>query len=174
MKSYAITMTAFYLASAISARAQEPPLSTFYDTAGVFSGTYICVGEAAGGIRYDDKTKKWIPTHFRVDNDKFIIKVTATGRTTYDTGFSPVETVMGYSVEYSVPGSGDTQECYLPEGVNGKIVTNGRFRCQSALTRYQFNLISMRYMEAYESGFIDGEDNNDNTPSITIGYCSKF
>lgn len=33
---------------------------------------------------------------------------------------------------------------------------------------------SLRYVETYEIGFVDGKDKNDNTPMIEMGTCSPL
>lgn len=37
-----------------------------------------------------------------------------------------------------------------------------------------FNPKTLRYIHTYLHGYISGEDNNDNTPTITIGKCSPL
>jgi hypothetical protein len=39
---------------------------------------------------------------------------------------------------------------------------------------YQFNLRTNRFLGAYLEGYVDGKDNNDDTPFVSGGTCSKI
>ncbi|MGY4501085.1 hypothetical protein ACVWYH_005016 [Bradyrhizobium sp. GM24.11] len=46
--------------------------------------------------------------------------------------------------------------------------------CSAAFTEYRFNPTNNRYLAAYLVGYVDGADNNEDTPSITVGVCTKI
>ena len=48
------------------------------------------------------------------------------------------------------------------------------FSCNAYNHEYQFNLKAHRYLAAYLVGYVDGEDVNDDTPSVTAGVCTKI
>jgi hypothetical protein len=55
------------------------------------------------------------------------------------------------------------------------IWNGGQFECSvSGLYIHKFNLRTLRFMEVYLAGFIDGQDTDENTPAITIGRCTKL
>ena len=43
-----------------------------------------------------------------------------------------------------------------------------------SLPSYQFNLTNNRFLSIYDFGYIDGRDNNDETPSVSGGTCTKI
>lgn len=46
--------------------------------------------------------------------------------------------------------------------------------CTTILEEFRINVKTLRMMKVYAIGFIDGQDNNDNTPAIMVGTCSKI
>ncbi len=37
-----------------------------------------------------------------------------------------------------------------------------------------FNKETLRFADYYAFGYTDGVDNNDNTPAVTVGKCTRF
>lgn len=50
----------------------------------------------------------------------------------------------------------------------------GLFDCRAGSTDYRFNPETLRYMEIYPVGYIDGQDQENDTPYIGVGKCSKI
>lgn len=48
------------------------------------------------------------------------------------------------------------------------------FTCHGSLQQYLFNLKTNRFMALYAVGYVDGADNNDDTPSVAGGVCTKI
>ena len=48
------------------------------------------------------------------------------------------------------------------------------FICRVELGQFFFSPESGRFIKTYTAGYWDGENNNDNTPNITRGRCSKI
>lgn len=138
---------------------------------GLMSGEYYCVATASGGVIYDEAEKDWVGTKFQVSNDRLIVRVTATGIFPY--GSEKVMT-MGYEIEVASPG-GPTSTCFS-ESTGRRFALDIIFMasCTTGLLEYRFNLRALRYMESYAIGFLDGSDAPGNTPSVTVGKCSKF
>ena len=49
-----------------------------------------------------------------------------------------------------------------------------RVRCNANLTDYIFNLTMGRFLSVYVVGYLDGKDNNEDTPSISGGERNRF
>lgn len=110
---------------------------------------YLCVSEAAGGVSYNSSTKKWRGTVFRIDEEKFLI-------IKKDNKWTMKE--FGKSFE---------AECTQPNEF-------GVMSCNKLLGDFNFSTKTRRYLSTYIAGYIDGSNNNDNTPNIQIGVCSKL
>jgi len=41
-------------------------------------------------------------------------------------------------------------------------------------THFQFNLKNSRFLSAYLYGYVQGQDNIDDTPAMTAGVCTKI
>jgi hypothetical protein len=46
--------------------------------------------------------------------------------------------------------------------------------CSASLKDYVFNLKQGRFLAVYAVGYVNGFDNNDNTPAIDGGRCTKI
>ncbi len=51
---------------------------------------------------------------------------------------------------------------------------SGYIHCEDGVGSFRINIKTMRYMKVYPIGYIDGEDNNTDTPMIEIGTCRKL
>ncbi len=111
--------------------------------------SYLCVSEAIGGISYDAARKKWEGTKITNDNNKLII-------TKKNNLWKLKE--FGGSTEF---------DCDEPR-------KTGSFRCEIFFGEFLFNPKTKRFLQTFIFGYIDGKDNNENTPSIIIGKCSPL
>ena len=109
--------------------------------------SYLCVSEASGGVAYDSSQKKWKGTKFSNPNDKIIISK------------------KNGKWKMKDFGSKFEDDC-------GELTKSGSLGCSNVFGDLIFNLNTKRYMKSYFIGYIDGKDNIENTPSITIGTCS--
>lgn len=138
------------------------------------AGSYFCVEEGGGGLTYDGQLKKWIGTIFRVDN-KFIL--TLTFQSTKDDPAYPNSIGTAYETTITPSGSSEPQLCWEPSTfVSPTVYKNPALllNCSTLFIDYRFSFLSNRYLRVYDSGFIDGKDNNDNTPGIFGGTCTKI
>jgi len=110
---------------------------------------YLCVSEAIGGVAYNSTEKKWEGTKFKNSSEKIIITKT-NGIWKYKEFGATFEEDCGKSNEY------------------------GNFRCSIFFGEFVFNSKTKRFIKTYTAGYVGGEDNNNNTPAIMIGTCSKF
>ena len=56
------------------------------------------------------------------------------------------------------------------------IADNGLFSCRLLPGEFELkvSLENGRFLQTYSSGYVDGANNNDNTPHVEIGTCSKL
>lgn len=145
-----------------------------------FSGSYFCTADAAGGVSYNDGTKKWEGTIFRVE-DRYILTVKLFGeveqeyqtdKKTYFVTFSE----HGNEAVGVLEGSCYTNNNKLRE-INpliSYITENGDLSCKLMGGDLDVNLVNGRFLKSYNWGYVDGVDNNSNTPHIEIGKCSRI
>lgn len=110
---------------------------------------FLCVSEALGGVAYDKTKKRWEGTKFTNTNQKIIIS-----KKNDDWKIREFE-------------DGFERNC-------GKITEHGILRCDVFFGEFVFNINTKRFLQSYMVGYINGEDNNNNTPAVTIGTCGKF
>jgi len=137
--------------------------------------SYNCVDESAGGLAYDYVTKRWRGTSFRVDGrSKFVLRVTYIGRHK-DEALNNTD-VDEYNVAISGPGRDTAKQCWNNES-NYRVKmfpTEDSFKCTVGLTDYVFGMKTSRFLRIYTRGYVDGNDNVDDAPSIAGGTCTKI
>ena len=110
---------------------------------------YLCVSEAAGGVSFDQTQKKWKGTTFRNSNEKILI-YKKNNQWTMKKFASTVENKCTSPNEY------------------------GFMFCDIFGGELKLSIKSGRYMSTYIVGYIDGKDNDENTPHIEIGVCTAL
>jgi hypothetical protein len=137
---------------------------------------YFCVAEIAGGLAFDANLKKWISGTFK-PTEKFVLRLKfidvkpGTGR--YDKD----DIYTNFAVTLTRSGTKLNQNCHQSNSGRSEYVSvskYGSFSCDAGLEEYHFNLDTNRYMSFYYAGYTDGADNNDNTPAVTGGTCTKI
>lgn len=139
-----------------------------------YSGAYYCVTEFAGGLSYDEGRNTWESARLRTDT-KLVLRLKYEGTVKHKDGMG--ETLWeNYTVtlttageEYAAPCTSDFEYPIKTVLVGGY----GHVACTANLTLYRFNLRNNRFLAAYLQGFINGADNNDNTPNVAGGRCTK-
>lgn len=119
---------------------------------------YICIPTASTGFSIKNGGSKWETTRFRIDDVKKILK-----RNNGKWEWSK----FGESLGFSDCGGDDF-------GVGGDFNSAGYIFCNTFGGHVRMNKKTLRYIETYEIGFIDGKDLNTDTPSIDIGTCSPL
>ncbi|MCA1514559.1 hypothetical protein [Bradyrhizobium sp. NBAIM01] len=140
------------------------------------NATYYCTNEAAGGVSYEERQSRWAGTVFR-PSKPFVLKLNYLGSSRekmYE--WADPSDVARFNVTVTAAGSNKDIPCYdLRDPLKPILVWgNGWVRCESSLSEIRFNTENNRFMRAYLVGYVDGEDNNENTPSISIGVCTKL
>lgn len=136
-----------------------------------YSGSYICIDEFGGGLRYDETAKRWQSAKFN-PTGRFVLSLTMTNSRPAWEGSDLMEGV--YDATVSEFGRTEPDVCY-GGGEGGKVEMWGpTLRCTAALESIVINLETMRFLSAYQVGFVEGEDNNNNTPWMMGGTCAKI
>jgi hypothetical protein len=118
------------------------------------------LGEQSTGFKWDGQ--RWTSTKFTAENDKFVVQQV------------PERNLMGEIVNFEVTMFGETvprHRCFRSsyDGKPSQIII-----CGGLGWGFQMNTKSLRYQEFYGIGYLDGEDKPGNTPSLTIGRCSRI
>ncbi|WP_316159791.1 hypothetical protein [Bradyrhizobium sp. SZCCHNRI20481] len=137
--------------------------------------TFYCTSEAVGGLRYDEQLKKWRSANFQADG-RFVLKlefVSTTSEPIYE-GASP-SIVHRFRITVRPAGSTIDSRC-IADSDDGLVAVwpRGHVRCSYSLSELRFNPANNRFLESYLIGYISGEDNNKDTPSIAAGICTKI
>jgi hypothetical protein len=137
--------------------------------------SYYCVAEIAGGLSYDGTTKKWAGAVFKA-TDKIVLRLkfvdTQKGTLSLDKGI----TYKHFRAVITAPGAKSGIDC-VTLGDTRQTVAVGNyagFSCYAGYSEYTFNLDTNRYLKVYDMGYADGADNNENTPAIVGGVCTKI
>ena len=93
-------------------------------------------------------------------NDKFILREIKTG----ELGYTEKESLYGI---FLLGAKHPELWCSISKSGNN-------FVCQGLLGQLYFSPKSGRFIKTYIAGYWDGKDNNENTPAITRGRCSKI
>ncbi len=164
-KYLALVLAGLVSISVHSAQAVEPKDASFF-----------CVAEAAGGLFFNAGQKRWVGAVFKA-NEKFILRLKFIDVKVGTGKFDKDELYANFEVFLTPSGSNFESKC-TPLGDRDKatvaISTYGGFACNANIQEYVFNLNSNRYLNLYYSGYTDGADNNENTPSVTGGVCTKI
>jgi len=131
--------------------------------------SYFCNGEFAGGLTFDTGTKHWRGGVFHVDR-KFVLNVKIVG--TRMDGITPVDDLR---VTVTASGSNFAAPCVdTREPANSIASKYGMIFCTVSFTDYTISRRTNRFLTVYAVGYVSGEDNNDDTPSVTGGICTKI
>lgn len=119
---------------------------------------YLCTSKATGGVAYSDVTREWEGTKFINNTQAFIITDTYGGG-----GFVPKSSF------YIITVGNDFASGYCEEGFGASDI----LRC-NRFGPFYLNRRTLRFMDFYAFGYIDGVDDGANTPSVAIGECARF
>lgn len=119
---------------------------------------YLCIPEESTGFYYDNGS--WGRSKFNVSGKKYIIRKLKDGEMCISNPDAPYG-VFDLGDNFAIMG------CYSDKDFKG-------FHCVCSSGELFFSTESGRFIETYIRGYWDGKDNNNNTPTITRGRCSKF
>ena len=117
---------------------------------------YLCVTDAtAAGIEYKGSQESWLPTVF-IAGDRYIVSVDIRTKDN-----KMVTTVTPY---------GDA----VPYWFCGATVASGALLCSGQSSLFVFNEKTLRFIETFFDGYVDGANDNLNKPYIVVGNCTKL
>lgn len=120
--------------------------------------SFLCSPVANGGIYYNEQSKKWSGTSFSTSTELFTIQGNYQGNGSDERyPFQIIKMGEKYPSGYCEQGFSDA----------------GWLLCQS-FGPFYFSRETMRYMSFYNFGYLDGVDNNDNTPVLEVGECVQI
>ncbi len=118
--------------------------------------TLLCLGEQSTGFKFEGQD--WKAVHFNVKNDKFVVRPTKE----LDGPFGKFNYIV------TRIGSNDTKH-YCTRGEN-----SSQMACGGLGYGFVVNFKTLRFQDYYGICYVGGENSNDNTPSMTIGTCSRI
>jgi hypothetical protein len=131
-------------------------------------GAYYCVVEMTAGLAFDEASKKWSAAALRVDQ-KFVLRMKY--------GASRIEEGKQVS-DYDITITDASTDFDRPCSSNQEMVTihhdDGGFRCGTITEDFVVNIKTLRFLRIYPLGYVSGQDNNDNTPSVSGGTCTTI
>ncbi len=120
----------------------------------VMAEEYMCTPEASGGLGYDKIAKSWNVSSFDTGRN-YIVKIKDKEYPSYAaTVRYPNETLPSYL-------------CKEEASVNALV-------CNSFLGQLNFSKGTLRFIESYMFGYVQGKDNKYNAPKVTVGTCSPY
>jgi hypothetical protein len=131
--------------------------------------SWLCIDESVTGFAFKDQ--RWQQTNF--EEGKYIVRPLVQG----DTGFDPGGPVQRYGV-FTFGEDTIAYTCY--DGFN--LLSSATYSDIPVLNcggfgQFRFDRDTLRFLRTYVDGYTyipEGGDNNDNTPLIAIGTCSKI
>ncbi|MEP7240578.1 MAG: hypothetical protein ABI697_06810 [Devosia sp.] len=141
-----------------------------------FSGSYYCTEEFGGGIGYNESLKQWQGQAF-IPQAKFIVGLKLPSST--PNSGNAENLVQTYSMTTTDSGTTNTSACtysgnYGDESPVRLETDFPLLGCWSNFFSYRIDLATLRYLRVYFAGYVNGADNNDNTPSVMGGTCTKI
>jgi hypothetical protein len=129
---------------------------------------YVCKVEFTGGLAYDVGSKSWRSMTFQ-PKGKFIFRLKFAK--------TQAEKIDLHVVDYeaTVTESGKNREvsCVRGKGKTTSADQDGTLDCATALFEYKFNLKNNRFLRAYLVGYVNGMNENSDTPYVSGGTCIK-
>lgn len=141
------------------------------------NAAYYCTPEAASGLSFDNNTKKWVSARFKPDK-AFVLKFSfeSSAREKMFEQAKDPSTVNRFRVTSTDAGSTSDLPCFNRKNHKSpvEIWDDGWVQCNAGLSEIIFNPETLQFLKVYLVGYVDGVDNNDDTPSLTGGVCTKI
>jgi hypothetical protein len=160
-------------------QAQNPPSKPTPVTP-VRSSTYQCTETTSAGVKYNETSGLWEGRSLEAQG-KFIIRIEMVRQRTVfgRPGERPITVGADYRTTMTSPMSsapGPERRPCVPHGGEGDLVFiagENEIACRVPPYDLALNLSTGRFMLISRAGFIDGRDANGNTPSISVGTCTR-
>ncbi len=113
--------------------------------------SYICIPSQSTGFFYSKSEKKWKSTSFNVEGKKYLVK-----------------RVKDEGYRWSELGTDRVTFC------ENSMFTKkfGHVSCKLFDGSLELQLSTLKFIETYNHGYIDGSTENTLTPNMTIGTCA--
>lgn len=115
--------------------------------------SWLCVADAANGFSF--QRGAWQPTTFNVKDKRYLLSKGTDFRST------------GY--RWKEFGSSNPGKVCAENRTGGYVCGENDLPAKTV-----FDQATLRYMTVYPYGYLEGEDNNADTPHIEIGRCSRL
>lgn len=119
--------------------------------------TYLCVTEDVSGFYFENN--KWGHAYFN-DRDKYILRKLKKD----ESGYTDKNNTYGL---FELGENSTLYKCIQNPYSNN-------FKCTSFLGEFFYSPKTGRFLKTYTQGYWGGGDNNENTPNMAIGKCSKI
>ncbi len=132
------------------------------------NASYFCNVEFVGGLRFNKSLKQWESAEFQ-PHRKFVLKLEFVAKRIQKNFQGEDEPVADFKVTLTEGGTNDVSPCFSKDyGMTVLMGTYNYLDCVSSSLEHQFNLKTNRFLAYYKYGYLDGEDNNDDTPRIWL------
>jgi hypothetical protein len=143
-------------------------------------GGYLCTSEMAVGFEYNTSLKNWegVTLESEGSSSKFILRLKSVKERVRRNASGENEDVTDYLVTITKTGANAAIPCtFGGTGINSRIIVvgdNDNVVCTAKRRRLTFNLESRRFISVHLYGYVDGEDGNENMPTMSGGTCKKI
>ena len=134
-------------------------------------GAYFCTEEFVGGLSYNENTKKWESSRFK-PHRKFVLRLKFIQAQSKKKSYGEYNYA---EYETTVTGAGETFAAPCTSGTSPvERLSYEVMSCQALFMDYHFHFKTNRFIRAFLFGYFSGVDNNDDTPSVAGGICTKI
>jgi len=140
-------------------------------------GAYYCTEKFSGGVQYNKTLQQWEGTSF-VPGKGFVVKLSfrETVKNTLGTDEDAYDVTITEEGTSPTRFNGCVVLARLPSEPQPPLIDEfSDLSCtdEAGLTVYKFNFRTRRFLKIYTAGYLFG-DNNDDTPAISGGLCTKI
>ncbi|MCY1367867.1 hypothetical protein D9M69_548180 [compost metagenome] len=143
-----------------------------------YEGSYYCKAVASGGVEATDDGWQGVPLNTKFSD--FVLKISLPDFTE----FEEQKKAAGNRVLYRatiIEQAGQAQiysnceQTSLPSELRPYSEIDGEngLRCEAIDRTIRVRFDTMRFMDSYGAGYIEGHDRTPVTPSVTVGTCTK-
>lgn len=134
---------------------------------------YFCREEFIGGLTFDSTSRQWRGAVF-TNLRNFVLRLKSAGQT--GDGKYVLDTFNVTATREGAKVSADCLDLSKDVSAMDRIVVgkNNILRCFAGATEYQFNRANNRFLATYAYGYVNGADNDDDTPYVSGGRCTKI
>ena len=138
-------------------------------------GTYNCTVQFAGGLEYDKSLKEWHGAILKPSRN-FVMKLTfrqtvkVQDRDEYDKGQAHDRD----EYDVTITEEGDASVSCLERREKLPSINKYAFlECSRiGLIDYKFNFVNHRFIEIYKGGYINGANDDNDSPKLSGGLCT--